>query len=72
MEINTKYKIGDSVWVNYDGRIKNWIIRGIDIKVRSLVQTTYELKPAFSSYLYTFKENEIYETKEKLEKAMGV
>lgn len=72
MDIKTKYKIGDSVWVCCDGRIKNWVVRGIDVKVRSLVLITYELKPAFSSYLYTFKESDIYETREQIEKAMGV
>lgn len=72
MYFKTKYKIGDSVWINYNGRIKNWVVRGIDVKVRSLVLITYELKPAFSSCLYTFKESDIYETKEQLEKAMGV
>lgn len=72
MNFKTKYNIGDSVWVNYDGRIKNWVIRGIDVKARSLIQITYELKPASSSYLYTFKESDIYETREQLEKAMGV
>lgn len=72
MDFKTKYKIGDCVWINHNGRIKNWVVRGIDVKVRSLVLITYELKPAFSSYLYTFKESDIYETKEQLEKAMGV
>lgn len=42
MDFKTKYKIGDSVWINYDGHIKNWVVRGIDVKVRSLVLITYE------------------------------
>ena len=72
MEIKTKHKIGDIVWVNYEGRIKSWVIRGIDIKVRNLVQITYELKPQHSSYLFTYKETDVYKSMEELEKAMGI
>lgn len=67
--IKTKFNIGQDVWVNYEGHKKHWTIRGIDIKVRGeVVKITYELKPGFSSYLYTFSESEICKTEKEFDK----
>lgn len=71
--IKTKFSVGQDVWVNYEGHKKNWTIRGIDIKVRGeVVKITYELKPGFSSYLYTFNENEICKTEKEFDRKFKI
>lgn len=65
--IKTKFNIDEQVWVVYDGRIKHWTIRGINIKVRGdIVTISYELKPLSSGYYFTYNECEIFKTEKAL------
>lgn len=67
MTIKTKYNVGDWVWFVYEGKIKHWEVRRIEVVVRDIPSIRYELKPASATYLYgPYNEDMLYPTQEKL------
>ena len=67
MTIKTKFNVGDWVWFVYEGKVKNWEIRRIEVLVKDIPSIRYELRPSTGSYLYgPFNEELLYPTEEKL------
>lgn len=73
MKIETKYNIGDEVYLRYDNQIKNGTVREIDMNIRRgpnelVILIHYDLVCG-DKYLYG-AEDEVYATKEELLKSL--
>lgn len=64
MTIKTKFKVGEDVWFNYEGKTKHGYIHSINIKVKDIALIQYEVK--IGGYLLTYREDSLYPTQEKL------
>lgn len=69
MTIKTKFNVGDYVWFVYEGKVKHWQVRKIEVIVKDAPCVRYELKPPMGSFLYgPYDESQLYPTEEKLYK----
>lgn len=66
MLIDTKYNVGDKVWMHSLGRYYNAEIIGITINVRTEGDIIIEYGLTRKGYYYQRRENDIFPTKEEL------
>lgn len=74
MTIDTKYNIGDEVWVRPSNYIEKGIIHGIDISAHMeygiITRKSVSYDVIIDKCLFTFYEHGIFPTKEELLKSL--
>jgi hypothetical protein len=71
MKIETKYNIGDEVWIISKGKVVKDVVDMIHIHIGSDENITYSLKSKRILGLFeTIKESSIFHTKEELLKSL--